>query len=328
MSQPLINPNQKPPKEKKSDSRQWYQKKRWMLPIGFFVFVSIMSAITGGGDSTESSPTETVTQTATATATSEPVEETAEEEAVEVVPLVIPDLVGQNSMDASDELEELGFLEVNVQDASREERIPFLYSNWYVCEMRPASGQTLNSDKTIVLLSVKNSEACPGPGSSNASGGADSSSGGNSSAEISAGTYVVGSEIEPGFYRSSRYWSRLDANQDIIDNDLVWGDGWTLVEIKSSDKYIEFSGVAYALEDMPVLDPIAEGFTEGSYLVGVDIQPGTYRINAEGDSMAYGSRLACDRDILDNDLNSGSVILTVKSSDCMFEFRGILEKLD
>ena len=319
MSQPLINPNQKPPKEKKADSRQWYQKKRWMLPIGFFVLVSIISAITGGDDSTESSPP------ATAAATSEPTVEGT----IEVMSLVIPDLVGQNSQDASDGLEALGFVEVNVQDSSREERIPFLYSNWFVCEMRPASGQVLDSDKTIVLLSVKNSESCPGPGAAtNASGGSDASLGEDSSAEISAGTYVVGSEIEPGFYRVSRYWSRLDANQDIIDNDLVSGDGWSLVEIMSSDKYIKFSGVAYALDDMPVLDPIAERFTEGTYLVGVDIQPGTYRVNAQGSSMAYGARLACNRDILDNELNSGSVILTVKSSDCMFKFTGILEKLD
>ncbi|PWL20713.1 MAG: hypothetical protein DCO81_03665 [Candidatus Aquiluna sp. XM-24bin5] len=328
MSQPLINPNQKQPKEKKADSRQWYQKKRWMLPIGFFVFASLMSAITGGGDS-DSASTESASPSETASETASPTEEASEEVEIEIVSLVVPDLVGQNAADASEELEAMGFLEVNVQDATREERIPFLYSNWFVCEMRPGSGQTLDSDKTIVLLSVKNSESCPVPGSSTeASQGSDSSAGGNSSAEISAGTYVVGTEVEPGLYRSSRYWSRLDANQEIIDNDLVWGNGWSLVQIQDSDKFIEFSGVAYALEDMPLLDPIAEGFTEGTYLVGVDIQPGTYRVNAEGDSMAYGSRLACDRDILDNDLNSGSVILTVKSSDCMFEFRGILEKLD
>ena len=329
MSQPLINPNQKPPKEKKADTRKWYQKKRFLIPIGFFVFASLVNAINGDADVAQ--PTQTVSASATETQQpeAEASTENAEESIAPVVSLTLPDLVGQNASDASDELEALGFLEVNVQDASGEERIPFLYSNWFVCEMRPGSGQTLDSDKTVVLLSVKNSETCPGPGSSsNASDDSETTSEENSSAEISAGTYVVGSEIEPGFYRSSRYWSRLDGDQEIIDNDLVWGDGWTIVEIQSSDKYIEFSGVAYALSDMPVLDPIAEGFTEGTYLVGTDIAPGTYRVKSEGSSSAYGARLACDGDIIDNDLNSGSVILTVKQSDCLFKFTGTLERID
>ena len=46
------------------------------------------------------------------------------------------------------------------------------------------------------------------------------------------------------------------------------------------------------------------------------------------DELAYAARLDANLDIIDNDLNQGSVILTVQSSDYAFRFRGTLEKLD
>lgn len=329
MSQPLLNPNNKEPKEKSADSRPWFKKKRWIIPIGLFVLAAFASA---GSDSTETS---TPAASQTATATSEPtedatVEATTEpsEEVLPVVSLTIPDLVGQNTSDAMDELEELGFISVNPQDATRDERLVLLVTNWYVCEVRPGAGTTLDSDKTVVLLSVKNSEQCPTGSSAASSNAGEEVIQEDTSREISSGTYLVGSEIEPGFYRVSRYFSRLDANQDIIDNDLVLDEGWTIVNVESTDKFLEISGVAYPLDAMPVLDPIAEGFTDGTYLVGTDIQPGVYRVTAGEGDLAYAARLACDRDIIDNDLNSGSVILTVRASDCLFEISGQLERLE
>ena len=162
MSQPLANPSKKPPKEKKADDRNWYQKKRWMLPIGFIVLSSIVSAITGSGDS---SPAEEPTQSASASA-AQPAE-TNEAQAA-TVGLTVPDLIGQNTSDALDELEALGFTEGAAQDASYEERNVLLRSNWFVCEMRPIPGTPLDSNKSVILLSVKNTETCPSAPSSEA----------------------------------------------------------------------------------------------------------------------------------------------------------------
>ena len=97
---------------------------------------------------------------------------------------------------------------------------------------------------------------------------------------ITAGTYVVGSEVEPGIYRVLLYWARLDDNLDIIDNDVV-SNGFSLVRVFESDAYLEISGAAIALADMPGIDPIALDLTDGTYLVGIDVKPGRYRVTSE-----------------------------------------------
>lgn len=142
----------------------------------------------------------------------------------------------------------------------------------------------------------------------------------------SAGTYIVGEEIEPGQYRVAGYWARLDKDMEIIDNEAIWGnDGTLIVQIEKGDAYIEFSGEAMRLEDSGVIDPVELGLTEGTYLVGTDIAPGRYRIS--GDS-AYFARLECNNEIIDNNLSDGSVIAVVKDSDCYLNFSGEITKLD
>lgn len=324
--------NESIPKEKSGDSRSWYQKKRFNIPIAIFVLLAFLSSL--GDESSEEADqgaqNEEAIESQEETSTDQEPEASGQDEdsleqVAPVIPLEIPDYIGVNVGDAYDDLQELGFVELNPQDASSEERFVLLFDNWFVCSILPEPGTTVDSDSTVVLLSVKNSESCPG-GNTTASGEEESDT--SQSQEIPSGTYVVGSEIEPGFYRASRYYARLDQNQEIIDNDLVTNNGWTVVQVESSDVFIEFSGVAYPLEVMPVLNPIEEGFTDGSYLVGADVSPGTYRVSSANGRSAYAARLGCDGDIIDNDLNDGSVILTVQDSDCIFSISGNLEKLD
>lgn len=62
----------------------------------------------------------------------------------------------------------------------------------------------------------------------------------------------------------------------------------------------------------PLPDP--NTFGEGTYEVGVDIQPGKYR--SPGGDGCYWERLAKDQnDIIDNDLTSGPSVFTVAPSD-------------
>ncbi|MEM9652258.1 MAG: hypothetical protein AAGA65_09200 [Actinomycetota bacterium] len=142
---------------------------------------------------------------------------------------------------------------------------------------------------------------------------------------IDAGTYIVGTEIPPGVYRVERYWATLDANQEILENELV-SDGLALAVITEDATFVEFSGQAIAVEDMPVVDPMLQGFTDGTYLVGADIEPGQYRVSNPGGS-AYGARLDSTLDILDNDLNDNSVILTIRETDFAFSISGTLERI-
>ena len=88
-------------------------------------------------------------------------------------------------------------------------------------------------------------------------------------------------EFPPGLYRVSGYWALLDETQDIIENDLIDDDqpGYTLLNVpESGAAFVEISGTAVPVEALPVFDPLAEGVTQGTYIVGTDIQPGTYRL--------------------------------------------------
>lgn len=150
---------------------------------------------------------------------------------------------------------------------------------------------------------------------------------------IESGTYIVGQEIAPGAYRVSGYFARLDSNFDIIDNDGVYDEGsFTYVEVLATDAYLEISGEAISVEAFREAlggngyDPLRAGAISGTYIVGEDIQPGRYRVTDS--SYAYAARLSCDRDIIDNAGNEGSVILEVRAGDCLFEFSGELSKID
>jgi hypothetical protein len=53
---------------------------------------------------------------------------------------------------------------------------------------------------------------------------------------------------------------------------------------------------------------------DGTYIVGTDVQPGTYR--SEGGSSCYWARLnATGDDIIDNNLASGPAVLTIQAGD-------------
>lgn len=90
-------------------------------------------------------------------------------------------------------------------------------------------------------------------GTYSSSSAGTSSAGSSSAASLPAGTYgsgtyAVGSEIQPGTYRTSGatwcYWARLSSADgelsSINANDNV--DGSSTMVVKSSDKYVEFSG--------------------------------------------------------------------------------------
>lgn len=148
---------------------------------------------------------------------------------------------------------------------------------------------------------------------------------------IESGTYIVGSEVAPGLYRVTGYWALLDDSFDIIENDGVYDNGLSLMSVpESGAKYVEISGEAASLEQVPSLPVLLAGYTEGTYLVNIDIEPGTYRVSDPG--YAYAARLTPmpdgSWDIIDNEGNEGSVIIKISPSDFAFEFSGVLERIE
>ena len=139
---------------------------------------------------------------------------------------------------------------------------------------------------------------------------------------IGSGTYIVPDEIVPGVYRVAGYYARLDANQEIIKNDLT-SSGPTLLQVLPTDAYVKIDGEALPMAASRPLDPVAEGYTDGTFLVGYDLAPGRYRITKEGGG-SYFARLDKRGEIINNDLSDGPVVVVVRPTDWALRFDGAI----
>ncbi|MGH9132401.1 MAG: hypothetical protein ACRDZZ_00585 [Ilumatobacteraceae bacterium] len=142
------------------------------------------------------------------------------------------------------------------------------------------------------------------------------------------GTEVASGEIRPGAYRVAGYWAALDAVGEIIDNDGVYGPGeLTLMVVPGDASFVEISGEAISIWDLPSypvlsLSAVPEG---GTYLVGADIEVGTYRVSDP--DYAYAARLDSTLEIISNEGNAGSVIIVVQPGDFALSYSGGLERV-
>ncbi len=97
------------------------------------------------------------------------------------------------------------------------------------------------------------------------------------------GTHLVGTEMPPGLYRTEGAglcsWQRLSDLSGKYSAVLAWEfvEGQTYVEVLPSD-------AAFATDDCGRWTPatgggpdVSSGFGDGTYLVGSDVRPGTYR---------------------------------------------------
>ncbi|MET9733096.1 hypothetical protein ABZZ79_21355 [Streptomyces sp. NPDC006458] len=152
------------------------------------------------------------------------------------------------------------------------------------------------------------------------------------------GDYQVGSDIEPGTYRSTGntdamcYWeSAKDASGEmdsLLANDNVSGTGY--VTVKPTDKLFTSSDCG----DWEAVDPNAEGGKAatsmagdgGMFKVGVDIAPGTYKSTGNKDDMCYWERTKDAEhsidSILANNNVSGTAVVTIAASDAYFKTSG------
>ena len=148
---------------------------------------------------------------------------------------------------------------------------------------------------------------------------------------VPPGTHIVGGDIEPGIYiglggesiLSACYWERLsDLSGEldaVIANDNAMGRFY--VEVLETDRAIEtackllpIGAVAAPAEPLSVIGP-------GTYIVGRDIEPGTYTAVA-GDSIVnscYWARLSCVDGTIDcvitNENAMGQFFVEVAASD-------------
>jgi uncharacterized protein with FMN-binding domain len=146
------------------------------------------------------------------------------------------------------------------------------------------------------------------------------------------GTYLVGKDIEAGLYRATLtdtvtkmgYIERskgvsMDAD-DILANVILTGNGY--VEIKSTDTAVKLQGVEITKIDISTLPKAPKAVvTDGMYLVGYDLAPGTYKVEVTDTvtKMGYVERVKSasmdSDDIIDNAVIDGPGYVEVKATD-------------
>jgi len=149
-------------------------------------------------------------------------------------------------------------------------------------------------------------------------------------AEYGSGMYVVGKDIQPGLYKSDEginYWARLNGFSGELGDIAANGTprGSAIVEIKQGDKGFETQGRGHWYKiDENYQGKLLTSFGDGTYLVGKDIQPGTYK-SSEGGS-GYWARLSSFSgdlsSIIANDLPQGPSIVKISPNDKGFETFG------
>jgi hypothetical protein len=154
---------------------------------------------------------------------------------------------------------------------------------------------------------------------------------------VRVGTHIVGVDIQPGLYRGeaglgmfdSCYWARLKDLTGTLDailaNEIAIGQFY--VEVKPTDYAFETRCQIVRFEPPTSVDTFATQLDPGMYLVGVDIQPGTYRGDAGEDisESCYWARLKEVTGTLDailaNEIATGLFYVEVRATDYALETR-------
>jgi hypothetical protein len=142
------------------------------------------------------------------------------------------------------------------------------------------------------------------------------------------GTHVVGKDIQPGTYRtrtgsSGCYYSRLSGFSgelsEIITNENT--DYPAVIAIGATDKGFKSSRCGKWTQDLSQITNSTTTFNDGVYIVGTDIQPGTYKSSGQGS--CYYSRLAGFGgqlgDIISNENTDTAAIVTIAATDKGFK---------
>ncbi len=148
------------------------------------------------------------------------------------------------------------------------------------------------------------------------------------------GTYIVGTEVPAGTFRTLAaeglcYWERLagfsGGLDDIIANGLADGAP-EIVTIASTDAGFSSSGCGSWSNVLAPLKTPDAPFGDGTFQVGEEIAPGTWRSSEEAPDSCYWERLSGFSgelaDIDANDISEAAAIVTIGASDVGFHSSG------
>lgn len=152
----------------------------------------------------------------------------------------------------------------------------------------------------------------------------------------SDGLYKVGTDIQPGLYKVTHVKDIFMAGyvDKHSDNSLSYesktasrlymGDGY--LRIKETDSYINVVGLD--LDSSPIKEDIKTTIEEGMYIVGKDIEPGTYKLEIvlseyEGGLFERLSDVSLEtEDIIESKFYEEATTVEVKASDYAISIAG------
>jgi hypothetical protein len=147
------------------------------------------------------------------------------------------------------------------------------------------------------------------------------------------GDWIVGSDIQPGTYRLREtplicYWERLKGFSGGLDDIIANGNGmgYAVITIGKSDAGFSSTGCGTWSSDLSaVTDSKTAPFEDGTYIVNVDIAPGTWRSSGGGD-FCYAERLkgfgGTLGEIITNDVSQSSLVISIAKTDKGFSSSG------
>ena len=145
---------------------------------------------------------------------------------------------------------------------------------------------------------------------------------------FSDGTHRVGEDIQPGTYRtregsSGCYYARLAGFSGELD-EILANDNTNdpaIITIAPTDAGFESRRCATWTQDLSAITDNTTTFEDGTYIVGTDIEPGTYR--SSGSSGCYYARLSGFsgglENLIANDNTDAPAVVEIAPTDAGFE---------
>ncbi|GAA0177048.1 hypothetical protein SH2C18_03440 [Clostridium sediminicola] len=200
----------------------------------------------------------------------------------------------------------------------------------------------------IIVLAVigafasmgQNSDKSNMANSNNTNATSDKSESKDTTVKYKTGKYLVGEDIESGLYRATitdpiMKMGYIERAKDvsmgidsIIANIVITGNGY--VEILDTDVAVKLQGVEIEPINLEKLSPnLKEELTDGIYLVGYDLTPGTYKVEVTDTTTGIGyverskSVAMGVNDIIANEALQGPGYVEIKEGDFAVRLQGV-----
>jgi hypothetical protein len=143
--------------------------------------------------------------------------------------------------------------------------------------------------------------------------------------QFGEGTYRVGTDIPPGTYRATDasdrcYWERIghtttSATDVVVNSQFMPGPA--VVTISSTDSKFNSTDCRTWTNDLWHVAKRATSFGDGTYIVGIDVQPGKY--TSPGGENCYWARVSgfggTGDELLENRYGDSPAIVTIAATD-------------